>query len=78
MEFGIHEDNLHVREAEICLVSSGIGGGFLMPNKLHIMKYPEAMAGPDCNKWQAAICNGYMRMTDNKVFTVLKTLELPQ
>ena len=76
-EFGIYEDNLHVMEAEIGLVGSGIGGGFLTTNELHIMKYSEAMAGPDCDKWQAAIRDEYMRMINNKVFTVLKTLELP-
>jgi hypothetical protein len=34
-------------EVEIGLVSSKIGGSFLTTNKLHVMKYPEAMAGPD-------------------------------
>ena len=40
---------------EMALVSAGIGGGFINTNELHVMKYKEAMARKDAEKWQKAV-----------------------
>jgi hypothetical protein len=77
VESRIHDHNTHQTKLELGLIGSGIRRGFLTTDKLHAIKYTKAIAGPDCNKWQAAIHNEYIRMTDNEVFTVLKTSELP-
>ena len=39
----------------MALVSAGIRGGFIDASELHVMKFKEAMAGKDSDKWQKAV-----------------------
>ena len=38
--------------SKMALVGAGISSGFIAMNKLHVMKYKEAKAGKDADKWQ--------------------------
>ena len=47
--------NVMWKMGEMALVGAGIGGGFVDTNELHVMKYKEAMARKDAEKWQKAV-----------------------
>ena len=47
--------NMMWKMNEMALVGAGIGGGFVDTNELHVMKYKEAMARKDAEKWQKAV-----------------------
>ena len=49
-------------------VGAGLGGGFDNTNELRVMKYHEAMATADKEKWTEAAKDEYHRMTKFKVF----------
>ena len=51
----IAEDELPRPEDELALVGAGFGGGFDNTKELKVMKFKEAMAGPDKDGWQMAI-----------------------
>jgi hypothetical protein len=53
---------------EMGFMGAGIGGGFINTQELHVMKYNEAMKGPDKDKWQKAVKEEYKRMEKNKVW----------
>jgi hypothetical protein len=40
---------------EICIVGAGLGGGFKNTNKLHVMKYDQAMQSKDKEEWEKAV-----------------------
>ena len=64
--------------AEIACVGAGLGGGFENTNELHVIKYKEAMASDDKEKWQKAIDEEHDRMVRNKVWKVVPKSDLPQ
>jgi hypothetical protein len=43
-------------------VGAGIGGGFENTNELRVMKYSEAVHGPDKKKWTKAVQEEHNRM----------------
>jgi hypothetical protein len=62
---------------EFGFVGSGIGGGFGTTDELHVMKYLQAMKGPDRDRWKEAICEEYKRMESNGVFEAIPKSEIP-
>ena len=40
---------------EMGLMGAGIGGGFINTQELHVMKYNQAMKGPDKRQWTVAV-----------------------
>jgi hypothetical protein len=54
-----------------------VGGGFTNTNELHVMKYHEAINGPDGKKWKAEVKTEHGRMVESGVFEKVKLIELP-
>ena len=53
---------------ELACVGAGLGGGFDNTNELRVMKYHEAMATADKEKWTEAAKEEYDHVTKFKVF----------
>ena len=62
---------------EFMNVGAGIGGGFGNTTELRVMKYEEAINGPDGEAWKAEIINENERMKKNEVFEVIDKDDLP-
>ncbi len=58
-------------------IGAGVGGGFTNTNELCIMKYHEAINGPDSKKWKAKLKTEHGRMVKSGVFEKVKLSELP-
>jgi hypothetical protein len=56
---GIDENEVKVLQmlndsvSEYINIGAGVGGGFINTNELWVMKYHEALNGPDGKKWKA-------------------------
>lgn len=64
-------------DREVCCVGAGIGTGFTNTQELHVMKYDEAINGPDGDKWKQAVKEEFDRMMKSKVFEVWKEEDVP-
>ncbi len=71
----IHNDNGSV--SEYINVGASGGGGLTNTNELGVMKYHEAINGPDGEKWKAEVKTEHGRMVENGVFEKVKLSELP-
>ena len=63
---------------ELAFVGAGLGGGFTNTNELRVMKYDEAMAGPDRDKWIEAVKDEYENLRHYKVFEPVSKDDLPK
>ncbi|MGL5935252.1 MAG: reverse transcriptase domain-containing protein, partial [Cetobacterium sp.] len=63
---------------EICMVGAGLGGGFINTQELHVMKFEEAMAGPEADKWEVAVDKEHSRMVKSEVFKATPIADLPE
>ena len=61
---------------EVAGVGAGVGGGFTNTNELRVMKFKEAINGPDAKHWQKAVDEEYERMVKSGVFKVIPRKEL--
>jgi len=66
-----------LQDNELGCVGAGIGGGFDHTSELHVMKYNEAMATPDADKWKIAVKEEIQRMEDNQVWTPVDKDQVP-
>jgi hypothetical protein len=62
---------------EVCMVGAGLGGGFINTQELHVMKFKEAMAGPEADKWEVAVDKEHSRMVKSEVFKATPIAGLP-
>jgi len=56
---------------ELAAVGAGIGGGFSNTSELRVIKYKEAINGPDREHWLKAIEEEHERMVKNNVFKIV-------
>ena len=63
---------------EFACVGAGIGGGFVDTHELHVLKYDEAMATGDEDKWHDAVEEEHERMVDHDVFEAVPRDKLPK
>ena len=63
---------------EFALVGAGIGGGFENTKELKVMKYDEAMSGPDKPHWERAAYEEYLRMLKHKVWVAIQRCKVPK
>jgi hypothetical protein len=56
---------------EMACVGPGIGGGFVNTKELHVMKYDQAINGPDKEKWKQAVQEEHERMDTHGVFKIV-------
>jgi hypothetical protein len=81
--FGIDENEVKILQmlndsvSEYIIVGAGVGGGFTKTNELCVMKYHEAINGPDNKKWKAKVKTEHGRMVKSCVFEKVKLSELP-
>ncbi len=64
----IHNDSV----SEYINVGAGVGSGFTNTNELRVMKYHEAINGPDGKKWKAKVNTEHGRMVKSGVFEKVK------
>jgi hypothetical protein len=69
----IHND----RVSKYINVGAGVGVGFTNTNELCMMKYHEAINGPDGKKWKAKVNTEHGRMVKSGVFEKVKLSKLP-
>jgi hypothetical protein len=65
------------RKGELACVGAGLGGGFETTEELRPLKYDEAMATEDREKWTKAVEEEYQRMVDYSVFKPVPRSSLP-
>ena len=53
--------------SKMALVGAGIGGGFIDTSELNVMKFKEAMAGKDSDKWQKKV-NWWQQLIVYRIF----------
>jgi hypothetical protein len=63
---------------ELACVGAGIGGGFEHISELHVLKYDQAMNGPDADKWATAVEEEHNRMLNNEVWIPVSPSEVPE
>jgi hypothetical protein len=59
------------------IVGAGIGGGFSNTQELRVMKYHEAINGPDGKLWKEEVVKEHKRMVDSGVFEPVKISKVP-
>ncbi len=59
-------------------MGTSIKGGFTNTLELKVMKYHEAINGPDGEAWKAKVKKEHHRMLINGVFEPVKISELPK
>jgi hypothetical protein len=80
---GIDENEVKVLQmlnnsvSEYINIRAGVGGGFTNTNELCVMKYHEAINGPDGKKWKAKVKTEHGRMVKSGDFEKVKLSELP-
>ena len=69
---------MHAVFGEFANVGAGLGGGFENTKELCVMKYEEAVSGPDGKEWEEEIDNKHARFTKNKVCKVVPRNQVPK
>ena len=62
---------------ECAMVGAGLGGGIQNTKELHVLKYEEAINGPERDQWLESIEKDYQRMIDNGVFIPCSPVDVP-
>jgi hypothetical protein len=70
--------NNHEELIEYVNVGAGIGGGFTNTLELKVMKYHEAINGPDGKAWKEEVRKEHQKMINKGVFELVKISELPK
>ena len=60
-------DEEQIENIEIVATGAGLGGGFDHTSKSKVLKYKQAINGPDGNKWIQEIESEHARMVSNGV-----------
>jgi hypothetical protein len=63
---------------EFAFVGAGLGGGFMNTSELHVMKYKEAIASSNCDKWQKAVDEEHERMLKHNVWKPVLRKNVPE
>ncbi len=63
--------------SEYINIGAGADGGFTNTNELQVMKYHEALNGPDGKKWKAKVKTEHGQMVKRGVFEKVKLSKLP-
>ena len=63
---GVNENEFE--KEEFCAVGAGIGGGFTHTTELKVLKFDEAVNGPDKENWYKAIAEEHERFVKNGCF----------
>jgi hypothetical protein len=59
-------------------VGAGIGGGFTNTMELHVMKYDQALQGPEAKEWAIAVEEEHDHMINYEVFQTVPHEEVPK
>jgi hypothetical protein len=62
---------------DLGLIGAGIGGGFVHTSELKVMKYNEAMAGPNKKEWEKAVKEVHNKFKQYGVFETIKVDDIP-
>jgi hypothetical protein len=67
----------NVSVSEYINVGAGVGVGFTNTNELHVMKYHQAINGPDGKKWKTEVKTEHGRMVKSGVFKKVMHSKFP-
>jgi hypothetical protein len=67
-----------LESGEFAFVGARLGGGFMNTSKLHVMKYKEAMASSDHDKWQQVLDEEHERMLKHNVSKPVLRKDVPE
>jgi len=73
---GNYKETSSPGESEFSCIRAALGGGFFNTSELKPMKYKEAMATADKEKWIIAVKEEWDRMVKNQVFWLVKRSEI--
>jgi hypothetical protein len=63
---------------EVGLVGAGVGGGFTHTSELKVLKYNEAMAGPDKKEWEKAVEEEHRKFEKYGVLKAIYVKDVPE
>ena len=63
---------------EFANVGAGLGGGFENKKELRVLKYEEAISGPDAEAWKKEFDKEHERMVKHKTWVAVPRLEKPK
>jgi hypothetical protein len=66
------------KSGEFAFVGAGLGGGFMNTSELHVMKYKEAMASSNHDKWQKAVNEEHKRMLKHNMWKPVWRKDVPE
>ena len=75
---GNYEESSSPKESKFSCIGAALGGRFLNTSELKPMKYKEAMATGDKEKWIVAVKEEWDRMVKNQVFRLVKRSEIEE
>ena len=84
LQDAIDEDELEVSLevlntfAEYANVGAGLGGGFENTKELRVLKYEEALSGPDVEKWAKEFDKEHERMVTHKTWIAVPRSSVPK
>ncbi len=67
----------HYKVIKYINVGAGVGGGFSNTQEHPVMKYHEAINGPDGELWKEEVKNEHKRMIDSRVFKPVNLSKVP-
>ncbi len=67
----------HNKVIEYINMGAGVGGGFSNTQELRVMKYHEAINGPDGELWKEELKKEHKRMIDSRVFKPVNLSKVP-
>jgi hypothetical protein len=67
-----------LESGEFAFVGARLGGGFMNTSKLHVMKYKEAMASSDHDKWQQVLDEEHERMLKHNMWKPVLRKDVPE
>ena len=73
----VADDELLASSDELALVGAGLGGGFTNTKELKVMKFKEAMASSDKDKWQTAVDKEHDCMKKHNVWKAVNAEDIP-
>ncbi len=67
----------HNKVIEYISVGAGVGGGFFNTQELQVVKYHEAINGPDGELWKEEVKKEHKRIIDSRVFKPVNLSKVP-
>jgi hypothetical protein len=71
-------EDIHNELIQFIIIGAGICSGFLNTQEFQVMKYHEAINGPNGKLWKAKVAKEHQRIVDSGVFKPVKKSKVPE